>query len=60
LAAGRFGPRALPAAGAFLVARRVLGLVSMPSMIADSVRVFNSGNRAGLREEGEGLGIGGL
>ena len=49
LAAGRFGPRALAAAGLFLVARRVLGLVSMPSMIADSGRVFNSWNRASLR-----------
>jgi len=37
LAAGRFGPRALPAAGLFLLARRVLGLVFMPSMIACSI-----------------------
>jgi len=40
-------------AGVFLVARRVLGLLLMPSMIADSGRPFNSWNRAGLREEGD-------
>jgi hypothetical protein len=53
LAAGPFGPRALPTAGLFLVARRVLGLLFTPSMIADSGRVFNSGNRASLRAEGD-------
>ena len=43
----------MPAAGVFLVARRVLvlGLVLTRSMIADSGRVYTSGNRASLREE---------
>jgi hypothetical protein len=50
----RLGSRASPAATVFLVARGVLGLLFTPSMIAASVLVCNSGNRASLRGEGVG------
>ena len=57
LAAGRFRARACAPAAGFPPARRVLGLLLIPSTIAGSRRMFNSGNRA--REEGDwGLGIG--
>ena len=48
-ARGLLRTRALPAAGVFLVTRRVLGSVLTPSMIADSVRMYNSKNRASSR-----------
>jgi len=54
-AGGLSRPAALAAAGPFLAARRVWGLVFTPSMVADSGRLYKRKNRASLREVGQGI-----